>query len=74
MVSRLVLSVALIAGLTAYAITARHFRHKELIARTMAYGATRRALEQSAFAEQRQKSPLPLDPIVAVRRPRSLPH
>ena len=57
MVSRLVLSVALIAGLTTYAITARHFRHKELIARTMAYGATRRALEQSAFAEQRRKSP-----------------
>jgi hypothetical protein len=49
MVSRLVLSVALIAGLTAYAITARHFHHKEVIARTIAYGATRRALEQSAF-------------------------
>jgi len=49
MVSRLVLSVALIAGLTAYAITARHFRHKEVIARTIAYGATRRALEQSEF-------------------------
>ena len=50
MVSRLVLSVALIAGLTAYAIIARHLRHKEVIARTIAYGATRRALEQSAFA------------------------
>ena len=49
MVSRLVLSVALIAGLTAYAIVARHFRHKEVIARTIAYGATRRALEQSEF-------------------------
>jgi hypothetical protein len=57
MVSRLVLSVALIAGLTTYAITARHYRHKELIARTMAYGATRRALERSAFAEQRKRSP-----------------
>jgi hypothetical protein len=53
MVSRLVLSVALIAGLTAYAISVRHFHHKEVIARTIAYGATRRALEQSAFAEQR---------------------
>jgi hypothetical protein len=49
MVSRLVLSVALIAGLTAYAIVARQFRHKEVIARTIAYGATRRALEQSEF-------------------------
>ena len=50
MISRLVLPVALIAGLTAYAIVARHLRHKEVIARTIAYGATRRALEQSAFA------------------------
>lgn len=50
MISRLVFPVALIAGLTAYAIFARHLRHKEVIARTIAYGATRRALEQSAFA------------------------
>ncbi|MGC5172183.1 hypothetical protein ACLQ2Q_16185 [Microbacterium sp. DT81.1] len=49
MVSRLVLSVALLAGLTVYAIVARHLRHKEVIARIIAYGATRRALEQSAF-------------------------
>jgi hypothetical protein len=48
-ISRLVLAVTLIAGLTAYAIFVRHLRHKELIARTIAYGATRRALEQRAF-------------------------
>ena len=60
MVSRLVLSVALIAGLTAYAITARHFRHKEVIARTIAYGATRRALERSTSAARRpDRSPSP---------------
>jgi hypothetical protein len=44
--------VALIAGLTIYAIFARHFRHKELIARSIAYGATRRALERSALQKQ----------------------
>jgi hypothetical protein len=65
MVSRLVLSVALIAGLTAYAISVRHFHHKEVIARTIAYGATRRALEQSAFAARtpdRSTAPEPLAP------------
>ena len=49
MFSRLLVPIALIAGLTAYAIVARHLRHKEVVARTIAYGATRRALEQSAF-------------------------
>ncbi|WP_354496346.1 hypothetical protein [Mycetocola sp. 2940] len=44
------LPVALIAALTVYAIFARHFHHKEIIARTIAYGATRRALEQKAFS------------------------
>jgi hypothetical protein len=65
MIYRLLLPVALIAGLTAYAIFARHFRHKEVIARTIAYGATRRALEQSAFAEHetdRSTGPDPLAP------------
>lgn len=52
MIYRLLLAVALIAGLTAYAIFARHFRHKEIIARTIAYGATRRALERTALAER----------------------
>jgi len=52
MISRLALPVALIAGLTAYAITTRHLRHKEVIAQAIAYGATRRALEHSAFASQ----------------------
>ena len=51
MLSRFVIPVAVIVGLTVYAIFARHLRHKEVIARTIAYGATRRALEQSAFAE-----------------------
>jgi hypothetical protein len=50
MISRLVLPVALIAGVAAYAMFNRHLRHKEVIARTIAYGATRRAREQSAFA------------------------
>ncbi|MET4637220.1 hypothetical protein ABIE24_000431 [Mycetocola sp. 2940] len=50
MISRMTLPVALIAALTVYAIFARHFHHKEIIARTIAYGATRRALEQKAFS------------------------
>jgi hypothetical protein len=63
MIARLVLSVALIVGLTAYAIFARHFRHKELIARTIAYGATRRALEQRAFAERETDRSTGPDPL-----------
>jgi len=65
MISRLLVPVTLIAGLTAYAIVARHLRHKEVIARTIAYGATRRALEQSAFAARtpdRSTAPEPLAP------------
>ncbi|MBG6239964.1 hypothetical protein IWX78_002954 [Mycetocola sp. CAN_C7] len=50
MIPRLVLSVTLIAAITGYVILARHVRHKELIAQIIAFGATRRALEQSAFA------------------------
>jgi hypothetical protein len=63
--SRLVLAVTLIAGLTAYAIFVRHFRHKELIARTVAYGATRRALEQSAFVAPRSDRWIALSPPVS---------
>ncbi|MGC5224483.1 hypothetical protein ACPW96_18110 [Micromonospora sp. DT81.3] len=60
MVFRLVLSVALIAGITAYAIIARHYRHKELIARAVAYGATRRALEKSeSVGRKLDRSPAP---------------
>ena len=69
MVSRLVLPVALIAGLTAYAIVARHLRHKEVIARTIAYGATRRALEQSAFADAETARPAPVLALAARSHP-----
>lgn len=47
MVGRVVLLVALIAGVTTYAIAARSFRHQELVARTIAYGARRRATEHA---------------------------
>jgi hypothetical protein len=57
MAVRLLLAVAIVTGLTAYAMFARHFRHKEVIARTIAYGATRRALEQRAFAGHETDSP-----------------
>jgi hypothetical protein len=55
MFHRLLIPLALIAGLTAYAIFARHYSHKEIIARTIAHGATRRALEQSALAERERQ-------------------
>ena len=67
MVSRLALPLAVVAGLTAHAIIARHYRHKEVIARTIAYGATRRALEQSAFAARTlyANDPGPLGPSLS---------
>jgi hypothetical protein len=52
MSSRVVLAVVIVAGLTAYVTSVRQLRHKELIARTIAYGATRRALERSALFER----------------------
>jgi hypothetical protein len=57
MFQRLFLPLALIAGLTTYAILARHYRHKEVIARTIAYGATRRALEHSLSSEGASQRP-----------------
>jgi hypothetical protein len=62
-IPRLGIPVALIAGLTAYAIVARYLRHKEVIARTIAYGATRRALEHSAFAESETDRSTASDPL-----------
>lgn len=63
MVSRLILPLALIAGVTSFAIMDRHFRHKEVLARTIAYGATRRALEQSALGTWETGRAIPPDSV-----------